>query len=302
MNKVLPGLLIMTALLFPGIASQEKSGIRIDGAKLRDPSAGTVDIAIGGTEKGKSDDLFRMENVVFQRFGKNGKVSPGCTPGSHWDGKQWNTPTPGERDGIPVALITQNYQPLLNVPAGNGGILLPVTTRRGAWIACKLYGPMTLTLHKNTSGIRNLNAGRKAMWTEETLELPAGDLGIGSDGIWRGFRSVSWNHASTLIQSYGKGEIAYIAVLPASRIRLPADTESVEFLRLNRQGEKELFRNPVPRNATELAIVHLAPHAAQLVWKLPGGWSGGRIIRNTLKENSLTIVEHSLKLNRKETK
>lgn len=302
MKRVLSGFLLMVPFLFSWCHAQEQqSAVCIDGARLRDLSAGTLDIAIGGTEKGKSSDLFRMENVEFQIFGKNGRISSGCKPGSHWNGKQWNTPPPGERDGVPVARITENYQPLLNVPAENGGISIPVTTRRGAWIACKLFGRMTLTLHKNTSGIRNLNAGRNNMWTEETLELPANELNIGADGLWRGFRSVTWNHANTLIQSYGKGEIAYIAILPASRIRLPSDAESVEFLLLNRSGEKELFRNAVPRNATELAIVHLAPHAAQLVWKLPDGWSGGRVIRNTQKENSLTIVEQSLKLNRKES-
>lgn len=294
--------LLLVPVLFSGSFAQESSDFPLDGAKLYDPSTGTVDIAIGGAEKGKSSDLFRMENVTFQIFGKDGRISSGCMPGSHWNGKQWNTPSPGERDGIQVGVVTKECQPLLNVPPENGGIVLPVAIRRGAWLACKTYGKMTLNLLKNGTGVWNITAGKEDAWAEETYELPVHALNIGPDGIWRGFRTVSWAHANTLIQSYNKGEIAYLAVLPASRVKLPEHTVSVEFLMLNRQGEKKLFQNPVPADASELAIVHLAPYAAQLVWKMPDGWSGGRVIRNTLKENSLTIMENSFRLNQKESK
>ncbi|MBS1368867.1 MAG: hypothetical protein HPZ91_02820 [Lentisphaeria bacterium] len=268
----------------------------LEGAKLRDGSAGTVDLAIGGVETGKSSDLLRMDNVVFRIFGEPEKRSAGLLPGSHRKDNVWNTPKTGTLDGASVADITENYQPLLNVPVKDGGIALPVTVRRGAWLACRLHGGMTLTLHPNGSGHRNISVGKKGEWTEESRELPLPSLNLVPGGVWRGYRTQSWNHANTLLQSYGTGKIAYIAILPATRIKLPAGSRTLEFTMLGKGGERIPFSNPVPENATELAIVHLAPHASQLIWKLPEGWSGGRVVRNAFKENCLTVVDNTFSL------
>ncbi|WP_294502216.1 hypothetical protein [uncultured Victivallis sp.] len=266
----------------------------IDGAKLRDDAAGTFDLAIGGAEKGKSSDLLKMENVAIRVFGEPGHLSPGLLPGNHQRDGVWNMPKAGIQDGVPVAEITENYQPLLTVASDNGGISLPVATSRGAWIACKLYGGITFTLHPNGSGYQNITVGKKGEWSEEVRELPISVLKLSGDGLWRGYKGQEWNHANTLLQSYGSAKIAYIAILPATRIKLPAGSRTLEFTMLNKAGEKVPFSNPIPENASELAIVHLAPHASQLVWKLPDGWRGGRVIRNSLKENSLTIADQTL--------
>ncbi len=268
----------------------------IDGAKLRDEAAGTSDLAIGGAETGKSADLLRMQNVAIRVFGEPAHCSPGLLPGNHRKDGVWNAPKAGVQDGVPVAEITENYQPLLTVPTENGGISLPVPVPRGAWLACKLHGGMTFTLHPNGSGYRNITVGKKGEWSEEVRELPLGALNLAGDGIWRGYRGQSWNHANTLLQSYGTGKIAYIAVLPATRVKLSPGSRVLEFTFLDKAGNPVPFSNPVPEHATEFAIVHIAPHASQLVWKLPEGWRGGRVIRHTLKENSLTIVNDTFLL------
>ena len=283
-----------TILLGAGLSATPMSWESIDGAKLRDDATGTIDLAIGGAEKGRSDDLLKMENVAIRVFGEPGHLSPGLLPGNHQRGGVWEVPKPGVQDGIPVVDITENYQPLLNVASDNGGILLPVAAPRGAWLACKLYGGITFTLHPNGSGHRNINVGKKGEWSEEVQELPLANLNLGKDGIWHGHKGMEWNHANTLLQSYGSAKVAYIAILPATRIKLIPGCRTLEFTMLNKAGEKIPFSNPIPENASELAIVHLAPHASQLVWKLPDGWRGGRVIRNSLKENSLTIADQTL--------
>ena len=269
----------------------------IDGAKRRDATAGIIDLAVGGAEKGESSSLLKMENIALRVFGDPGYCSSGLLPGNHQHNGVWNTPKTGVRNGVPVAEITENYQPLLTVSSDDGGIFLPVGVPRGAWLACKLYGKITFTLHPNGPGYQNITVGKKGEWSEEVRELPLANLNLGEDGIWRGRKGQAWNHANTLLQSYGSAEVAYIAILPATRIKLPANSRTLEFTMLDKAGKKVHFSNPVPEGASELAIVHLAPYASQLIWKLPDGWYGGRVVRNSLKENSLTIVDHTLSLN-----
>lgn len=268
----------------------------IDGAKLRDEAAGTFDLAIGGAEHGRTADLLRMQNVALRVFGEPAHCSPGLLPGNHQKDGIWNAPKSGVQDGVPVAEIAKNYQPLLTVPLEKGGIALPVPVARGAWLACKLHGNMTFTLHPNGSGYKNIHVGKKGEWSEEIRELPLGELNLGDDGVWRGYQGQKWNHAQTLLQSYGLGKIAYIAILPATRVKLPQGNRTLEFTFLDKTGKPVAFRNPIPEKATEFAIVHIAPHASQLVWKLPEGWRGGRAIRHTLKENALTIVNGTFML------
>lgn len=231
-----------------------------------------------------------VENIFYQTYGKNGVLSPGLTPGSHRGDRGWNTPPAGERDGVPAAIVTEHYQPLLSCPRQpGGGIPLPVDTRNGALLVYRTWNNPVITLYMEKEGHRNCNTGTKERWNEGAIPLDAVALDADRDGVWRGRPAVAWNQSDTLAQSYGKGDFAFVAVQSGNRIALPADAARIAFRYLGKDGKAIPFENPVPAGASAVALVNIGPGATQLVWKLPGGWTGGRVVRDSARNNSLII-------------
>ena len=231
-----------------------------------------------------------VENIFYQAYGKNCMLSPGLTPGSHRDDRGWNTPTAGERNGVPVAVVTEHYQPLLSCPRQPGsGIPLPVDTRNGALLVYRIWNNPVITLYAEKEGHRNCNIGKKESWNEGAIPIDAAGLDADRNGIWHGRPAVAWNQSDTLAQSYGKGDFAFVAVQSGNRIALPAGAKQIAFRYLGKDGKAVLFENPIPAGASAVALVNIGPGATQLVWKLPDGWTGGRVVRDSARNNSLII-------------
>ncbi len=233
---------------------------------------------------------YPVEHVYFQNYGDGGALSAGLTPGSHRNDRGWNTPAAGERDGVPAAIITENYQPLLSLAReAKSGIPLPVDTRNGAVLIYRVHNNPVITLYKEKEGHRNCNIGKKDAWSEGMVPLNAAELDADGNGSWNGRLAVSWNHSNTLAQSYGKGDFAFLAIQSANRIELPAGATRIAFQYDGKNGTSVAFTNPIPAGASAVAMVNIGPGATQLVWKLADGWTGGRVIRDSARSNSLVI-------------
>ncbi len=277
-------------------AAAEKTALAItaasEGAEIRNVTLfSSFEQLLGGDEP--------IENISYRKFGAEEKRSAELLPGNHKDAQgNWNALKPSVRDGIPVGVIEENYQPLLvTEKSGVTGASVPVSAPGGAKVVYRTYGNPTVTLHPEDKGHRNSYTGKAGQWNYGAFALPVDELDTDRDGIWTGRLGQEWEHGLTLAQSYGKGEVDFFAILTANRIDLPENASSIAFEFRNAKGQFVPFTNPVPDGAKAVALLNIGPGATQLLWLMPDGWNGGRILRGSDSPYSLIVKLDSLKIN-----
>lgn len=240
-----------------------------------------------------------IENICYRKFGADEKRSAELLPGNHKNAQgNWNALKPSVRDGIPVGVIEENYQPLLvTEKSGVTGASVPVSVPGGAKVVYRTYGNPTITLHPEDKGHRNSYTGKADQWNYGAFALPVNELDTDRDGVWTGRLGQEWEHGLTLAQSYGKGEVDFLAIVTANRIDLPENASSIAFEFRNAKGQFVPFTNPVPDGAKAVALLNIGPGATQLLWLMPDGWNGGRILRGSDSPYSLIVKLDSLKIN-----
>jgi len=241
------------------------------------------------------DSGFPVKNVFFADFGGAKKFHDNFTPGSHRVDQTWNTPKIGEHDGVVVAQITENYQPVMATDKSNPkGVEFPIVAKNGAYCVYFTYSNPTLTEYPEQQGHINDYTGEKNQWNQGCFGLKVTELDTNADGRWIGRLGINWQHANTLIQTYGTGEIAYVAILPQNRLTVPAGAKMLQFQYIAADRQPTAFSAKVPEGAIAAGLVNIGPGATQLIWQTADGWAGGAVIRNSYYKNYLQIVGDTL--------